>query len=327
MKLKAILKKCLWITLVISLSLLMVQVGRDASKNIWIEGEPTISYYCTLLWEILEDIAAIVPVWLLSLLGLARSFLGENWFPFAEKIPVHTTKAVLAISTILLIVVTIASMVYSEHTEDSIFDQRVIESRFDGWQTVLAWTLFYSLLLFIEQWCLRRNDSRHLIREKQTWVIVTLLLAQMVVSSLGGVKLWYIPLSMVDCPNNLEDYYLWWFSLYNAVSFLPFCFFAARKTVRLFKNNTQWLTLSSFIPKKVTVLIALTSIWFIVEHIQESRYWNNWAEIADLPEYGEAAAMGHTFQALMWGLLLFYAICLLVKQLRAAHRAKHASNT
>jgi hypothetical protein len=126
----------------------------------------------------------------------------------------------------------------------------------------------------------------------------------------------------VDSPNNLEDYYLWWFSLYTAVFFLPFWFFSARKTVRAFKDNPQWLTLTTIIPKTITVLIALAATGFMVQQIQECRYWNEWTEFADLPEYGEAAAMGHTFQAMMWGLLLFYMICLFVKQIRAARKTK-----
>ena len=161
-----------------------------------------------------------------------------------------------------------------------------------------------------------------MIRKKQMWVTVTIFMTYLIITFLGGVDLWYIPLSRVDSPNNLEDYYLWWFSLYTTVFFLPFWFFSARKTVRAFKDNPQWLTLTTIIPKTITVLIALAATGFMVQQIQECRYWNEWTEFADLPEYGEAAAMGHTFQAMMWGLLLFYMICLFVKQIRAARRAK-----
>ena len=322
MKAKEVLKKCLWIMLVFLLSFLMIQAGRDASKNIWIEGEPTIHYYVALLWEILQGIAVIVPVWLLSILGLARSFFGENWFPFAQKIPIRVTKMTLAAAVILLIGVSVAEKVYLEYTTVPFWTRDAVKESFGQWQSAFVWTLFYGMLLYIEQWCIRRNERRKMIRKKQLWVTVTIVLTYLIVVFLDGVNLWYTPLSRVDSPNNLEDYYLWWFSLYTAVFFLPFWFFSARKTVRAFKDNPQWLTLTTIIPKTTTVLIALAATGFMIQQIQECRYWNEWTEFADLSEYGEAAAMGHTFQAMMWGLLLFYMICLFVKQIRAARRAK-----
>ena len=115
--------------------------------------------------------------------------------------------------------------------------------------------------------------------------------------------------------------------MYSAVFLLPFLFISARRAIRLFKDNTQWLTLSAIVPKKITLLVALVSTGFMVEQIQESCYWNEWAEIADVPEYGEAAALGHTFQALMWGLAFFYTICLLIKQILAVRREKREKNT
>ena len=312
--------------LVIFMSFLMIQAGWDASNNIWIEGDPTFHYYVALFLEILQGIAVFVPVWLLSLLGLVRSFLGETWFPFAEKIPVRVTKGILAAAVVLLIGVFIAEKVYLKYTTVPFWTRDTIEDSFGKWQSAFVWMLFYGMLLYIEQLGIHRNDSRSMIRRKQLWLTVTIFLTYLVVSCLGGVDLWYIPLSHVTCPNDLEDYYLWWFSLYSAVCVLPLLFFSFRKTIRLFKNNTRWLTLSTIVSKKITALIALVSTGFMVAQIQKSRYWNDWVEIADLPEYGEAAAMGHTFQAMMWGLLLFFAICLLVKQLRAAHRAKRTSN-
>ena len=308
--------------LVFFLSFLMIQAGRDASKNIWIEGEPTLHYYVALLWEILQGIAVIVPVWLLSILGLARSFFGENWFPFAQKIPIRVTKMILAAAVILLIGGSFAEKVYLEHTTVPFWARDTVAENFGQWQSAFIWTLFYGMLLYIEQWCIRRNESRQMIRKKQIWVTVTIFLMWLILLELSCVDLWYISLSHVDCPNDLEDYYLWWFSLYTAVFFLPFWFFSARKTVRAFKDNPQWLTLTTIIPKTTTVLIALAATGFMIQQIQECRYWNEWTEFADLPEYGEAAAMGHTFQAMMWGLLLFYMICLFVKQIRAARRAK-----
>lgn len=322
MKVKAVLKKCLWIMLAVFMSFLMIRVGLNTSKNIWIEGNPTFHYYVALFWEILQGIAVFVPIWLLSLLGLVRSFLRENWFPFAEKIPIRATKGLLAAAVILLIGVFVAERVYSKYTTVPFWVRDSVEESFGKWQVVFVWTFFYGMLLYMEQWGIRRNDSRPIIRRKQLWVTVTIFLTYLVVSCLGGVDLWYISLSHVDCPNDLEDYYLWWFSLYSAVFFLPFWFFSARKTVRVFKDNTQWLTLTTVIPKTITVLIALIATGFMVQQIQECRYWNKWTEFADLPEYVEAAAMGHTFQAMMWGLLLFYMICLFVKQIRAARRMK-----
>lgn len=322
MKIKENMKKGLWGLLVILMTYLMIQAGRDASDNIWIEGEPTLRFYIALSKEILKGIAAILPVWLLSLLGLARSFFGENWFPFAQKIPICVTKWILAAAVILLIGVSVAEFVYLEYTTDSIWDQYTVEESFEKWQSAFVWTLFYAMLLYIEQWCIGRNESRQMIRKKQLWIIVTIFLTYLVVTFLGGVDLWYIPLSHVDSPNNLEDYYLWWFSLYTAVFFLPIWFFSARKTIRLFKDNPQWLSLMTIIPKKLTALIALAATGLIVQQIMECRYWSGWTETADVPEYGQAAAMGHVFQAMMWGLLLFYMICLFVKQIRTARRAK-----
>ncbi len=307
--------------LVILMSFLMFQAGHAASKNIWINGDPTFQYNVALSWEILKAIAAIIPVWLLSLLGLARSFFGENWLPFAEKIPVHITKVILVTGVILLIGVTAAGAVYSEFTEDFHARNRM-EHIVEGWQTVFAWVLFYGILLYTEQWCIQRNSSRQSIRKKQAWITVTFLLTCLIVSFLGGVDLWYIPLDHVDSPNRLEDYLLWWYSLYMAVFFLPPWFFSARKTVRLFKNNTQCLTLSTIISKRITALIALMLTGLVVWQIQEYRSCISWLSFSEVPEHAEAMAVGHEFQAMIWGLALFYMICLLVKQILAARRAK-----
>lgn len=229
----------------------------------------------------------------------------------------------MAASAILLIGVSVWEALYSEYTKDPFDVQYRMESRFDSWQTVLVWILFYGILLYVEQWCLRRNDSRQLIRKKQLWVIATIMLAQMVLTSLGGVRLWYIPLGHVGSPNTLEDYGLWWFSLYIAVSFLPLCFFSTRKTIRLFKNDAQWLTLSAIIPQKVTALISLLLSGVMAWQIQEYRSASAWVAFSEVPEYTEARAMGHMFQAMIWGLALIYTICLLIKQTVTACRAKH----
>lgn len=153
-------------------------------------------------------------------------------------------------------------------------------------------------------------------------VLLTLFLTLMIQYSLGAMELWYIPLSRVDSPNTLEDYGLWWFSLYTAIFFLPLWFFSARKTICLFKNDERWLTLSVIIPPKITIVISLTltgrMVWQILESLPDR------ARIAsfDVSEYLEAAAIAHMCQAMLWGLALIYTICLLVKQSRTAHRAK-----
>ena len=89
----------------------------------------------------------------------------------------------------------------------------------------------------------------------------------------------------------------------------------------------QWLELSSIVPARITALAVLASTVLMISQIRESRYWSEWVITADVPEYGEAAALGHTFQALMWGLALFYTICLLAKQILAARQVKRERNT
>lgn len=39
MKVKETLKKCMWGLLVLLITYLMIQAGKDASDNIWIEGD------------------------------------------------------------------------------------------------------------------------------------------------------------------------------------------------------------------------------------------------------------------------------------------------
>lgn len=320
MSVKSFMKKCMWIMLVILMSFLMIQAGQAASKNIWVNGAPTFQYYAALSWEILKGIAGIFPAWLLSILGLARSCFGENWLPFAEKIPVRVTKMILAAAMILLIGVTATGVVYPECTGDSHAMQYRMEHIVEGLQNILAWVLFYGILLYTEQWCIQRNCSRQNIRKKQVWITVTAFLTYLIVFFLGGVDLWYIPLDYVDSLNRLEDYLLWWFSLYMAVFFLPPWFFAARKTVRLFKNE-QWLIISTTIPTKMTAVSAFVFSGMTVWQIQEYRSCISRLPFSEVPEHTEAMATGHTFQAMIWGLALFHMLCLLVKQIRAARRA------
>lgn len=327
MKFKNYLKKLLWVLLVVMVSGLMVWRFHIASESVRIYQEPDFDYYFSLFGEILKEAAVLLPIWLLCLLGLARSFLGESWFLFAEKIPMRATKLILVVTVPLLISVAVAGALYSEYTNDSYAIQYMLENRFEAWKSTLAWILFYGILLYIEQYGIRRNCGHKIIRKQQTWVAVSIALIWMILFEFSCVDLWYIPLNYVGSPNTLEDYYLWWFSLYSAVFLLPFLFFSVRKVTRLFKNDDQWLTLSMIVPKKITALFALVEAGLIVWQVQESQYWNEWAEIADVPEYGEAAALGHTFQALMWGLALFYTICLLIKQILAVRRVKRKKNT
>ena len=327
MKFKNYLNKLPWVLLVVAVSGLMFCRFQVASDSIRIYQEPDFDYYISLFGKILKEVVALMPIWLLCLLGLVRSFLGENWFPFAEKIPIRATKLILVVTAPLLIGVAVAGALYSEYTNDSYSIQYMLENRFEAWKSTLAWILFYGILLYIEQCGIRRKCSRKIVRKQQTWVAITIALIWMVLFELSCVGLWYIPLNYVGSPNTLEDYYLWWFSLFSAVFLLPFLFFSVRKVIRLFKNNDQWLTLLMIVPKKITALFALVEVGLIVWQVQETQYWNEWAEIADVPEYGEAAALGHTFQALMWGLALFYTICLLIKQILAVRRVKRKKNT
>ena len=323
---KAFVKKIQWVILVMLMSGIMIYAGYMASGNIWIDGEPTFRYYVALGWEILRGIAVFVPIWLLCLLGLVRCFLGENCFPFAEKIPVRVTKTVLVAAAILLAGVIFAGAVYSEYSEVSYRVRYAMKNRLETWQAVLGGILFYGILLYAEQWGIHRNVSRKHTRKIQTWITVTIFLLCLCAFFIGDVGLWYVPLTYVDSPNRLEDYYLWWFSLYLAVFVLPLWFFSARKTIRLMKNNAQWLMLSTAIPLRLTAVFAFAESGVMIWQIREWCYGSAGTAASDVPEYGAAVAMAHLFQFLMWGLALFYTICLLVKQLRAALRVRRGTN-
>lgn len=312
----------MWIVLVMLLSLLMIQAGRDASDNIWIEGKPTFRYYVALSWEILKGVAAVLPVWLLSLLGLARSFLGETWLPIAQKIPVRVTKIVAAVSATLMVGVTVVSAVCTECFEAPYRIQNAMKTNLEGWQTAFAWILFYSIVLYVEQRCILRKYSKLHTRKVQAWVTAASVLTLIIALELSCVALWYIPLGHVDSPNTLEDYYLWWSALYSAVFILPLWFFCVRKAVRLFRNEEQWLALSNIIPERLTLGIVLLLMGMMARQVQQCRSCSAWLPHCEVPEYAEAAVMAHRYQAMMWGLALFYMVCLLVKQLRAVCRAK-----
>ena len=144
---KRILKRLMWIVLVATVSVIMIWRFEMALENVRIYKEPDFDYYISLFWEILKELAVLLPIWLLSLLGMARSFFGENWLPFAEKIPIRATKFALAITVPLLVCITVLGAVYSEYTDDFYIIQYMVENRFETWKTTLAWILFYCILL------------------------------------------------------------------------------------------------------------------------------------------------------------------------------------
>ena len=316
------MKKAKWIILVILMTFAVVLAGSAAAEDFWIGEEPGFREYVALCWEILKETAVFVPVWLLSLLGLARSFLGENWFPFAEKIPVRVTKCLLTAAAVLLVGALIGEKIYITYIVDSFWAQTVAEERFADWQSVFVWVLFYGMLLYTEQWCIRRKDSLQIIRKKQLWIVITLLMTWLVLICVGGIKLWYVPRARVGDLNTLEDYDLWWFSLLMMLFFLPLWFLSFRKTVRLFRGDSRWLTLSTRIPVRITAVIALILPVLMVWQTWESRRDHARALDFDVPEYVEAGADAHMFLALTFGLALIYMICLLIRQIRRAKRSQ-----
>ena len=316
-----IMKKCIWFALVILMSWVLILEGKAIVDMILDYPDLTVRDYDLLDWTLQKLIVFHLPIWFLVLLGLIRSFLGGNWFPFAERIPVSVTKTVMAAAAILWVGLTVFSAVYLRQIQKSYDLYFRMESVFSRWRTVFPFILYYAALLYMEQRCIQKNCSRQSIRKKQLWFTVTLFLTFMVLFCLGGVKLWYIPLSHVDSPNTLEDFDLWLFSLYFGVLFLPPWFLSARKTIRLFKHES-WLSLSAIIPRKLTVLTALILTGFIAWQILECRNWSKLLLSSDLPEYAQAAASLHLFYAMIGGLALFCTICLLIRQLRVAHKEK-----
>lgn len=326
MKFKNFLRRLSWVLLAVLMTVLMIWRLQIASENVRIYKEPDFDYYVSLFWEILKEVAVLLPIWLLSFLGLLRSFFGENWLPFAEKIPIRLTKLILAIAAPLLVCITIAGAMYSDYSNDSYVIQNMMENRFEAWKTTLAWILYYGIMLYIEQWGIQRNCVRKDIRKQQVWVTVTIALMWLILFELSCVNLWYIPLGSVDSPNDQEDYYLWWFSLYSAVFLLPILFLSGRRAIRSIKNNAQWLTLSTIVPKKVTALIVLAETALVVWQIRECRSASAWVAFSEVPEYTESRAMKHLFLAIIGGLAFLYTICLLIKQALAVHRVKREQN-
>ena len=80
------------------------------------------------------------------------------------------------------------------------------------------------------------------------------------------------------------------------------------------------MVLSDIIPGKLTVLSTLLLTGLMIWQIWEAHSDSVAITSFDVPEYLQAAAMEHTFQALLWGLALFYTICLLITQICDARR-------
>ena len=85
------------------------------------------------------------------------------------------------------------------------------------------------------------------------------------------------------------------------------------------------MTISNIIPKKITALTAFAVTGLMVWKIRESRYYSDLSESMDIPEHAEAVGIGHLLQSMILGLALFYVLCLLVKQNRAADKVRHSA--
>lgn len=321
MGVKRIMNRCIWFALVILMSCLLIPEGQAVANTILFHADPAVRDYDQLAWSLQKMIVFYFPIWCLAFLGLLRSFLGENWFPFAERIPISVTKAVMAAAAILWVGAAVFSAVYLRQIQKSYDLYFRMESVFSRWRTVFPVILYYSVLLYIEQWSIQKNCSRQNIRKRQLWFTVTVFLTLMILLFLGGVKLWYIPPSHVDSPNTLEDFDLWLFSLYFGVLFLPLWFLSARKTIRLFKHES-WLSLSAIIPRKLTVLTALILTGFIAWQILECRDWSKLLLASDLPVRIQAAVSLHLFYVMVGGLAFLCTICILIRQLWTTHKEK-----
>lgn len=322
MRIKQSFKKYIWFLPVILTTLWLIGKAQTAAADIRIVRSQDFTYYRIFSWLVFKEIAVILPVWLLSLLGLARAFLGENWFPFAQKIPISVTRIVFVATAILLVGVTVAGSVYTANSTDSLNIRYRMEETFQSWKTLLAWVLYYTGLLYMEQWCFRRNYSRKSIRQRQFWGTITVALTWLICGFISSADMWYIPLNHVDSANRLEDYFLWWYGLYLIAFFIPLWFFSARKVIRLFREDPHWLTLSTILPRKVVAAAALATTGLTVWQIRECCVSYSWIAESELPEHAEAVATGHQFQAMIWGLVLIYALFLLRKQRKLAYRKK-----
>lgn len=84
MRITVVCKRLLWIMLVILASMLMIWRFQIASESVRIYQEPTASYYISLGWEILKELTILMPIWLLSLLGL-RHFVQRHHQRHAQR--------------------------------------------------------------------------------------------------------------------------------------------------------------------------------------------------------------------------------------------------
>lgn len=223
------------------------------------------------------------------------------------------TRIVFVATAILLIGVTAAGSVYTANATGSLDIRYQTEETFRSLRTLLAWVLYYTGLLYMEQWCLRRNCSRKSIRQRQLWGTITVVLTRLIWVAFSCADMWYIPLNLVDSPNRLEDYFLWCYSLCSAAFCIPLWFLAARKTIRLFRND-QWLRLSDKIPGSVTTLAALIFAWLTAWQVREALVCWEWQAISEMPEHAQAMETAHEAQAFLWTLALIYTLLLLRKQ-------------
>lgn len=325
MKGKTVLNKCLWTILTIAVSLIFFQECAAAWEQRPIHQGPSFTYFASMvpMWmPEMKQAVLFCSFWLLTLLGFVRSFLGQNWFPITEKISLRTTKRIIWITCVLLLGTVVAGAAYAEHSQAHRVIQDMAESILDGVHYLLALVLFYSVQILGEQLCQQKKCSRRDIWKMRIWITVTALLLYLICVNISCVDMWYIPLEFVDCLNELEDYYLWWFCFFNAVFCAPLCFFSARKAIRIYKGP-QWLVLSEKIPKVIAILAAVTFAGLLVWNVKEYMDCLSWRALCEVPEYADAVEMKHTFRALLSGTGLFYALYIFVKQARATKKKQN----
>ena len=166
MDVKRNVKRCIWLTLVILMSGVLILEGIAVVDTILAHPDLTVRDYDHLDWALQKMTVFYLPIWCLALLGLLRSFLGENWFPFAQRIPMSVTKAVMVVAAALWIGFTVFSAVYWKQIQKCYDLYYRMESVFSRWRTVFPVVLYYSALLYIEQWCIQKKCSRQNIRKK-----------------------------------------------------------------------------------------------------------------------------------------------------------------
>lgn len=317
MKRTSILKKSLWSIVALAITALLVQSCYVAWPRLPDPADFSPVFYGDLVSDWVATWSTVVfllPLWLLSLLELGKAFLGEDRFHIAEKIPLRFTKVSILVILIMLIVWSTVGAAYLNQLNLDLGTKLIVESGFLFMQEVLAVALFYSVQLLGQQYCIRKGCSRRDIWKMRFWITITALLVWFELLLLEGMDMWYAPLHYVDNLNTLEDYYLWQFCLFLVVFFLPFCFFAARKAIRICKGP-RWLSLSEMIPRKVSGLLSLSLLGLTLWRILEYRDYTSSDRHCDVAEIVEASAMGRFFQILICGLCLFYAVCIWVKQI------------